>query len=348
MAIESRTYNWVKASKQIMQFKTYSFSTFLLHYGLASALGLAAFSSLTHADTLEHEVQNQETPDYWATYAPMIVGGQDAHIEDFPWQVALMAGTFQFCGGSIINERWILTAAHCETPVLSHIRAGVTNKTDATTGQDIPVLRQIPHPGYGTLNPSDSDLMLLELASPLDLSGPKAKAISLMTAQAAAGGLQNPGVIATISGWGNLSEGGIDPDILQKANVPIVSNEDAAVGYAANPDYGPGYITANMIAAGFLNIGNVDTCQGDSGGPMVVPDNTVPLGFRLAGVTSFGEGCARQEYMGIYTRVSQFEGWIMSTQGQPTPIPTLSEWAQILLALSLMAMAGWYWKKRAS
>ena len=129
--------------------------------------------------------------------------------------------------------------------------------------------------------------VLLELASPLNLSGPKAKAIPIMTAQAAASGIQNPGVNALISGWGALSSGGTDPDILQKAIVPIVANEEAALSYAANPDYGPGYITAKMIAAGYLGVGNIDACQGDSGGPMVVSDNANAFGYRLAGVTSF-------------------------------------------------------------
>lgn len=322
MAIKSRIYNSIEASEHIMQHKTHSFSATFLHYGLASTLGLAAFSPLVDAETLGQEVQNQETADYWANYEPRIVGGQDANITDFPWQVALMADTFQFCGGSIINERWILTAAHCEKPQLTHIRAGVTNKTDATTGQDIPVLRQIPHPAYND-ETMDSDLMLLELASPLNLSGSKAKAIPLMTAQAAASGLQNPGVIATISGWGDLSEGGIDPVILQKADVPIVSNAEASTSYDAL--YGAGSITANMIAAGFLGTGNVDACQGDSGGPMVVRDSASTFGVRLAGVTSFGEGCARPEYVGIYTRVSQFEEWIVNKM---TTGECLLNWAE--------------------
>lgn len=171
--------------------------------------------------------------------------------------------------------------------------------------------------------------MLLELASPLNLSGPKAKAIPIMTAQAAASGIQNPGVNALISGWGALSSGGTAPDLLQKATVPIVANEEAALSYAANPNYGPGYITAKMIAAGYLGVGNIDACQGDSGGPLVVSDNTSALGYRLAGVTSFGEGCASPDYMGIYTRVSKFEIWINNKMSSPPPYNDVSStsWA---------------------
>ena len=261
----------------------------------ASALCLATLALPTMADTATG-----------SGFDPKIVGGQDATIEEFPWQVALLDNSVQFCGGSIISERWILTAAHCTFSGewrVDQIRAGVTNKTDAT-GQDIAVLREIRHPAYNPLT-DDSDILLLELAAPLDLSGPKAKPIPLMTAQAATQGLQDPGKNAFISGWGALSEGGDSPDILQKATVPIVSNTQA------EQNYGPGSITDNMIAAGFLGTGGVDACQGDSGGPMAVQDPGT-LGYRLAGVTSFGIGCARPDYVGIYARVSQFEDWIIS------------------------------------
>lgn len=300
-----------------------------MNMAVASALGLAAISLPIRAEIPDQDFGEMATTAFEAEYGPKIVGGQDATIEEFPWQVALTDGTSQFCGGSIIDARWILTAAHCATPTLTHIRAGVTNKTDSATGQDIPVLRQILHPAYEVKNPSDSDIMLLELASPLNLSGPKAKAIPIMTAQAAASGIQNPGVNALISGWGALSSGGTAPDILQKATVPIVANEEAALNYAANPNYGPGYITAKMIAAGYLGVGNIDACQGDSGGPLVVSDNTSALGYRLAGVTSFGEGCASPDYMGIYTRVSKFEIWINNKMSSPPPyndVPSTS-WA---------------------
>ncbi|KAA6184480.1 serine protease [Thiohalocapsa marina] len=250
-----------------------------------------------------------------------IVGGQDASIEDYPWQVALMSGNFQFCGGSILSERWVLTAAHCENSSLTHIRAGVTNKTDSATGQDIAVLRQIPHPNYGQLNELDSDMMLLELAAPIDLSGSKAMPVPIMTQELAGAGLQDPGVSAKISGWGALSEGGSSSDILQEATVPVVSNAEAA------EEYGAGSITPNMIAAGYPGIGGTDTCQGDSGGPMVVedPDPTNLKGYRLAGVTSFGIGCARPDFVGIYARVSQFENWVL---GKLSTGECLLNWAE--------------------
>ena len=122
------------------------------------------------------------------------------------------------------------------------------------------------------------------------------------------GGLINPGVNARVSGWGRLTEGGVLPDQLQSVTVPIVANASAVAQYnplpppEANLD-----VTANMLAAGAFRIGGIDACQGDSGGPLVVRDGGVPV---VAGVVSYGRGCARAGFLGIYTRVSNYCDWI--------------------------------------
>jgi secreted trypsin-like serine protease len=240
-----------------------------------------------------------------------IVGGTTANIADYPWQVALMTSSnSQFCGGSIISEYWILTAAHC----IGHysnikIRAGVTNKTH-TTGQDRAVAQEIVHPHYAA-STNRNDIALLRLSTPLDLSGANAKAIPIVTAAHATAGIQDPGVYATITGWGATSEGGSASNTLMKAQVPIVSNAEAmSPGY-----YNTGQITDDMICAGYLTTGGVDACQGDSGGPFVVPSADSPIGWRLAGATSWGIGCARPYYPGVYARVSYFQTWIQTTTG---------------------------------
>jgi hypothetical protein len=117
-------------------------------------------------------------------------------------------------------------------------------------------------------------------------------------------------VSSLVSGWGATAEGGSSAAILQKVRVPIVSNT------TCNAAYGGG-ITANMLCAGLVE-GGKDSCQGDSGGPLVVPDGS---GWRLAGVVSFGNGCARPNFYGVYTRISSFTTWITSQVGAP-PTPT--------------------------
>ncbi len=236
-----------------------------------------------------------------------IVGGEPADIVNYPWQVALMIGNQQFCGGSIIHERWILTAAHCVADGVQpeYIRAGVTNWNDPS-GQDMAIEEIIWHPGYGTVpqNQYVFDIALIRLADPLDLSGDNAKAIRPVSPEEAIDGLTDPDVMSAITGWGAISQGGPGSIGLQVAFVPVVSNEEAM-----DPGlYPPGSITDDMLTAGFLEEGGVDACQGDSGGPLAVPDGNG--GWRLAGVTSWGVGCAQPGYPGVYARVSYFYDWM--------------------------------------
>jgi secreted trypsin-like serine protease len=238
-----------------------------------------------------------------------IVGGRDAQAGEVPWQVALVANgatnnyQAQFCGGTVIDPIWILTAAHCLQGTNSQdvkIVAGVVSLTQ-DSGQERTVTQIIIHPNYNA-DTSENDIALLRLSSPLDMTDPNVRAVRYATPADADAGLTDAGVMATISGWGNQSSTGqVTTPILQVAQVPIVSNQDANIAYQ-------GAITEVMLAAGFLEEGGVDTCQGDSGGPLVVEDGAG--NWIVAGVVSFGEGCALPDFPGIYTRVSMFADWI--------------------------------------
>lgn len=242
-----------------------------------------------------------------------IVGGEDADIADYPWTVALVTESgAQYCGGTVIDAEWILTAAHCIGST-AFIRAGVTNKND-TSGQDRQAVQIINHPDYVSVTSGD-DISLLRLGEPLDLSDPNVEAIWISTEMHNALGFEDEDVISIITGWGRLFSGGPSPQILQAAEVPIVSNEQAQVGY---PNV---TITDDMIAAGLWGEGGVDACQGDSGGPLVVPDPSAPLGVVVAGITSWGTGCASPTHMGMYARVSYFEEWIFENSGLSFPGP---------------------------
>jgi hypothetical protein len=132
--------------------------------------------------------------------------------------------------------------------------------------------------------------------------------IAIADAEAVALGLTDPGVVSTVSGWGALSEGGPSPDDLQAVEVPIISNEDAQAAY---PEV---TITEDQLAAGLLDEGGKDSCQGDSGGPLIVPD-AEGTGFLLAGIVSWGFGCARPDAPGMYGRVSSFADFINEVLG---------------------------------
>ena len=254
------------------------------------------------------DVEGYENVD---TSSEEIVGGQDAQPGEFPWQIALQrkyGKTFYHsCGGSILNERWVVTAAHCAKGVTvksMRVVAGDHNRNVSEgVEQAVNVSRSVIHPGYdsGTL---ENDIALLELSPPLILSSARrTAAVALFTPAHREAGLSAPGAVAIISGWGDTTEGGSLPDVLQFAEIPVVTEAEARAVY------GDTSIVESMLPAGY-DAGGVDTCQGDSGGPLVIEGPNGPL---LAGLTSWGTGCARPGIPGIYTEVSYFNDFILAT-----------------------------------
>jgi len=231
-----------------------------------------------------------------------IVGGTNTTIAAHPWQIALTTNAgFQFCGGSILNASWVLTAQHCVTGGDADMRvvAGITRKSQQATGQIRAINGVTTFPGFTDPTVGD-DVALVHLATPLDLSGANAKAIALVTPAEANAGATNPGVISTVTGWGTLSAGGSTPDILQTVDVPLLSNATVSSLYGMT-------ITSDQLGAGVLNTGGKDSCQGDSGGPLTVAVAGVT---KLAGVVSWGNGCAEAQFPGLYARVSSFQSYL--------------------------------------
>lgn len=270
-----------------------------------------------------------------ASASQEIVGGTNTTIAANPWQVSLQSSSgFHFCGGSIINENWILTAQHCVNDGGSiskpaRIVAGITNISGSSAGQIRTVAQVVVYPGYVDANVG-KDAALLRLTSPLDLSGANAKAIPLATA-ADGSSFPSVGSSVRVTGWGTLRSGGSSPDTLQTVDVAVLSNAQAQSSYPQEN------ISADQLAAAAAG---KDSCQGDSGGPLTALKGSTRV---LAGIVSWGYGCADSRYPGMYARVSSFESWINSTISGTTPPPTGST----LLDQSSISGASKTWKHYA-
>jgi secreted trypsin-like serine protease len=244
------------------------------------------------------------------TRSDFVVGGQAATPGQFPWQISLQRkyeAFYHMCGGSILSSRWVVTAAHCAKgiPVKGlRVVAGDHNRlVNEGVEQFSSVSRAVIHPNYNSAT-YENDIALLELATPLVLSSARrTAAIPLFTPADRTAGLSDPGITAIVSGWGDTTEGGSLPDVLQWAEIPLVSDDEARATYGATA------IVESMLAAGYP-AGGVDTCQGDSGGPLVLQTSS---GFKLAGLTSWGTGCARPGVPGVYTEVSYFNDFVLAT-----------------------------------
>ncbi|KAM6294770.1 transmembrane protease serine 9 [Aegotheles albertisi] len=234
-----------------------------------------------------------------------IVGGTDASKGEIPWQVSLKEDSQHFCGATIVGDRWLLSAAHCfnETnPEEIEAVVGTTslNGTDGNAVK-VNVTRVIQHPLF---NPVilDFDVAVLELARPLVFN----KYIQPICLPLAVQKFP-VGKKCIISGWGNLQEGNVTkPEILQKASVDIIDQTTCNFLYNFS-------LTDRMICAGFLE-GKVDSCQGDSGGPLAC--EVTPGVFYLAGLVSWGIGCAQAMKPGVYSRITKLKDWILDTISQ--------------------------------
>lgn len=233
---------------------------------------------------------------------PRIIGGTPAPLGAYPWQISIgLRGVAplegHFCGGSIVKPQWVLTAAHCVYGQTSpeNIQVFYGSNVLDQNGSIVSVDKIIVHPQWQRVT-FDYDAAFLHLSNPISPT----PVITL--SKEASVFLANPGLIGIVSGWGLTKEGGRISNVLRNVGVQIVAEADCKSTAAYD-----GAVTDRMICAGFAE-GGKDSCQGDSGGPLMVPDGTGSL--RLAGLVSWGEGCAHPGKYGVYTSVPIISDWI--------------------------------------
>ncbi|XP_022090490.1 trypsin-2-like [Acanthaster planci] len=233
----------------------------------------------------------------------LIVGGKESKPNSRPYQVALYdskSANWQFCGGTLVNERWVVSAGHCAGGTV-YVGLGYHDKYDNTqTGQQLIKGTWYRHPGYNSY--LDNDISLIKLSSDADLSSPKIETISITKSPPAAG--KN----LLVSGWGALQSGGYS-----SRNLMEVAVQADSMATCRNA-YGSSAITDNMFCA---SASGKDACQGDSGGPIVsnYGASSHKPGTILEGIVSWGYGCAYPGYPGVYTTVGNYCDWMAQTSG---------------------------------
>jgi secreted trypsin-like serine protease len=231
---------------------------------LATIAGLAAATSLLSPN------------------AGAVVGGSEVPEGGHPYMAAILNGNSQICGGTVIQDRWVLTAAHC---IGRNQRLSVAvGDVDYEQGRVIRIDRAVVHPQYDP-DSAANDVALLHLVT-------SAGVPAIPVPGAAADRFENTGTPAVVVGWGSEAPvvGFVPPTTttLKEADVSVVSDADCVTDADA---------ATQVCAKGIL----ADSCQGDSGGPLIVQGDFGPTQL---GVVSYGYGCGIPEVPGVYSEVN--------------------------------------------
>uniref|UniRef100_A0A8C0X5E1 Peptidase S1 domain-containing protein n=1 Tax=Castor canadensis TaxID=51338 RepID=A0A8C0X5E1_CASCN len=224
-----------------------------------------------------------------------VVGGQDSTDGEWPWVVSIRKNGTHHCAGSLLTSHWVVTAAHCfkgnlnKLSLFSVLLGAWQLENPGPGAKQVGVAWVLPHPTYSWKEAASADIALVRLKTPI-LFSERILPICLPDSSVRL----PPNTECWIAGWGSIHDGVPlhHPQTLQKLKVPIIDSETS--------------ITEDMLCAGYLE-GERDACLGDSGGPLMCK---VESSWVLAGIISWGEGCAQRNRPGVYTSLLSHRTWV--------------------------------------
>jgi len=237
-----------------------------------------------------------------------IVGGHATEENEFPWMVGLLtreSSSYPICGGTLISEKDVLTSAHCvnSDDMIQYVVLGEHNLEDPNDGQKkVRVCSVKKHPNYDAKT-ADYDFAIVTLCESVSFTTDISPACLPSSSSN-----EYEHVVAVVTGWGTLTNGGILPDVLHGAGMYTMTNSQCTGDYT---DYSSSDITDRMLCASYFE---AEACQGDNGGPLVTKEST--NFYTVIGITSWGVDCANvhwnPRYPGVYARVTNQLTWIKS------------------------------------
>ncbi|XP_015787833.1 clotting factor B [Tetranychus urticae] len=301
---------------------------------LVSSRGDRESTELTTSKPLNNQLKEKakcgiKPPKKFQVHIYVVGGDEVKSSTDWPWMAALFTKQNNqydhFCGGTIISDSCILTAAHCVNHLLNQVNklyVGVgSNELDKTT--KIPIRRVVVHPNYRD-SKSYFDIALLMTSTkinftdsiiPICLPGPKVSSFTEDSTQD-----DSNLTLVEVAGWGRQAYGGRAVSKLRSARLEILSHQKCNQSYSSlNTPSIPQGIKTDQLCAGTTNA-EKDSCQGDSGGPLTFKANEeigVDVHYQI-GIISFGRRCAVKDFPGIYTKVSDYVPWIETQLNQRT------------------------------